>query len=65
MKIYNGPSVMTSEQRLQGAETLPSDEQFFRSIFEQLATGIAISSVEFGRFLRVNRAVCCMIGYSE
>jgi len=56
---------MTSEQRLQGAETLPSDEQFFRSIFEQLATGIAISSVESGRFLRVNRAVCRMTGYSE
>ena len=39
------------------------DDELFDSLFEQEATGIAVTTLA-GRFLRVNRALCGMIGYS-
>jgi len=41
-----------------------SDEQLLGSLFAQEATAIAVTTLE-GRFLRVNRALCGMTGYSE
>jgi PAS domain S-box-containing protein len=41
-----------------------SDDQLLGSLFAQEATGIAVTTLE-GRFLRVNRALCGMTGYSE
>ena len=39
------------------------DDELFDSLFDQEATGIAVTTLA-GRFLRVNRALCRMIGYS-
>jgi PAS domain S-box-containing protein len=39
-------------------------EQRFRATFEQAAVGIAHVSLE-GRFLRINKKFCDMVGYSE
>ncbi|MFX5801241.1 PAS domain S-box protein, partial [Acinetobacter baumannii] len=39
-------------------------EQRFRGAFETAAHGMALVSPE-GRWLRVNRAICEMVGYSE
>ncbi|HEY6721517.1 MAG TPA: PAS domain S-box protein, partial [Burkholderiales bacterium] len=41
-----------------------SDDQLLGSLFAQEATGIAVTTLE-GRFLKVNRALCGMTGYSE
>jgi len=41
-----------------------SDEGLFGSLFDQEATGIAVTTLG-GRFLRVNRALCRMTGYLE
>lgn len=38
--------------------------QRFRRIFEQAATGVAVTDLE-GRYLEANRAYCEMLGYSE
>ncbi len=39
------------------------DDELFDSLFDQEATGIAVTTLA-GRFLRVNRALCAMSGYS-
>lgn len=39
-------------------------EQRFRATFEQAASGLALLSTQ-GRFLRVNRHICELLGYSE
>ena len=46
-------------------EDLPSDDELFRSLIGQSATGVVVSAVETGRLLRVNDAMCRMTGYSE
>ena len=48
----------------QDEQALPGSDELFRSLFEQAATGVAVTSV-LGRFLRVNGALCRMTGYSE
>jgi len=40
------------------------DEQLFRSAFDDAAIGMSLASLSFG-LLRVNRAHCEMLGYSE
>jgi PAS domain S-box-containing protein len=45
------------------AEVIESDQRF-RATFEQAAVGIAIVSPE-GRFLRINKKFCDIVGYSE
>ncbi|MDB5964890.1 MAG: domain S-box protein [Polaromonas sp.] len=40
------------------------NENWFRSVFENAATGIAMSTAT-GRFLEANAAYCAMVGYSE
>lgn len=47
------------------AEALPGDDALFDALFKQSATGIAIASIDTGRFLRVNDAVCAITGYSS
>lgn len=55
---------MSSSQPLE-AVALPRDDELFNSLFDQSATGIAIASIDTGRFLRVNDAVCAITGYSS
>ena len=55
---------MSSSQRPQNDTALPDSDELFRSIFEQAVTGIAVAAAD-GRLLRVNGALCRMLGYSE
>jgi PAS domain S-box-containing protein len=52
-----------SAQRRQG-EALREAEERFRGAFENAAIGMALVAPD-GRWLRVNRAVCEIVGYSE
>ena len=51
-------------ERRAADERLRESEQRFRGAFDTAAHGMAIVSTE-GRWLRVNRAICEMVGYSE
>ncbi|WP_337847886.1 PAS domain S-box protein [Sphingomonas sp.] len=51
-------------ERRAADERLRESEQRFRGAFETAAHGMALVSPE-GRWLRVNRAICEMIGYSD
>ena len=51
-------------QRKQAESALSESEQRFRETFELAATGIAHVALD-GRFLRVNRRLCEMLGYAE
>jgi PAS domain S-box-containing protein len=63
-KIDHSPSTVSSSGHRDDEDTLPETDELFRSLFDQAATGIAVSS-ESGRFLRVNGAFCRMTGYNE
>jgi two-component system, cell cycle sensor histidine kinase and response regulator CckA len=53
-----------TDQRM--AETaLRESEMRYRAIFEQAAVGVAEVETGTGRFLRVNRRLCEIVGYSE
>jgi PAS domain S-box-containing protein len=52
---------MSSDQQPQAGF---SNNELLDSLFAQEATGIAVTTLE-GRFLRVNRALCRMTGYTE
>src|SRR4051812_43299077 len=54
---------LLSQQRLLAAALARSEAQY-RSTFEQAPVGIAHSSTD-GRFSRVNRKFCELLGYSE
>ena len=56
--------VQDISERRRSEEALHQANQRFRSAFDDAAIGMAIVSVE-GRFLRVNRALVELIGYSE
>jgi PAS domain S-box-containing protein len=45
-------------------EKLRINEQWFRTIFEQAAVGVALIESETGRFLRINAYYCEMLGYT-
>jgi PAS domain S-box-containing protein len=47
-----------------GEIAVPGEGVLFGSLFAQTAVGIAVGSLE-GRFLRVNQALCSMLGYDE
>jgi len=51
-------------QRKQAEAALAESEERFRETFELAATGIAHVALD-GRFLRVNRRLCEMLGYAE
>lgn len=68
--VYDGrPSVQTIirdiTDRKRAAETLRESEALFRSQFQFGNIGIAITSPLDQRWLRVNRRLCDMLGYSE
>jgi PAS domain S-box-containing protein len=64
MKTGKSESPLPSSKNTPAAQELPEGSELFRSLFEQAATGVAVTSIT-GRFLRVNRALCRMTGYSE
>ena len=49
----------------QTEEALRESEERFRTIFEQAAVGVAQMDTSTGRFIRVNRKFCDIVGYSE
>jgi len=51
-------------ERKQTETALRESEERFRNAFEQAAIGFAIYTPD-GRFLRVNQAMCKIVGYSE
>jgi PAS domain S-box-containing protein len=55
---------VASNLRQDGDAAIPDGGAFYRSLFDQTVTGIAIGSTD-GRFLRVNEALCRITGYSE
>jgi PAS domain S-box-containing protein len=55
---------MKSDKRPHGEPTVPDSHALLGSLFAQTAVGIAVISPE-GRFLRVNEALCRMLGYGE
>ena len=50
--------------RKEAEEALRESEQRFRGSFEHAATGMALVDAD-GRFLRVNRSLCEIVGYSQ
>ncbi len=55
---------MKSDTRRQAEPAVPDSEALFGSLLAQTAVGIAVISPE-GGFLRVNDALCRMLGYGE
>jgi PAS domain S-box-containing protein len=51
-------------ERRRAQEALQESEERFRSAFDSTAIGMALVSLD-GHWLRVNRALCDIIGYSE
>ena len=51
-------------QQKKAEEALRQSEERFRLTFENAAVGMALSDLE-GRYVKVNRAMCSMLGYSE
>ena len=62
-KFWQGVIHDITERKV-AEERLAASEQRFRSAFEDAGIGMAISSPG-GRYLRVNRAFCGMVGYTE
>ncbi len=46
-------------------EALRQSEKRFRAIFEQAGVGVNITEYQTGRYVRVNRELCRIVGYSE
>jgi PAS domain S-box-containing protein len=51
--------------RRRAEEALRESEERFRGAFDHAATGMSLTDPKSGRWLRVNRALCEMVGYSE
>lgn len=51
--------------RRDAERALRESEALFRTVFEEARVGMALFSPANGRFLRVNRALCEMLGYSR
>jgi len=52
-------------ERHQAEIALKESEQKFRAIFEQAAVGVALIETQTGRFLRINKKYCDIVGYSS
>jgi PAS domain S-box-containing protein len=61
---YGIMALRTREKREQAEEALRESEQRFANAFTYAAIGMALVSPE-GRWLKVNQAVCAMLGYTD
>ncbi|MDP9293560.1 MAG: diguanylate cyclase, partial [Actinomycetota bacterium] len=55
---------LVRESNVQALAAVQSSEESFRSAFQDAVIGMAVTGPE-GQLLRVNRALCEMVGYSE
>ena len=55
---------MAANEQAKPSDSIPPAEALFGALFEQAAVGLVLFSIG-GRFLRVNPAMCRMLGYSE
>jgi diguanylate cyclase (GGDEF)-like protein/PAS domain S-box-containing protein len=62
-RLFTGIIHDVTERKL-AESALRESEQRFRGSFERAATGMALVGTE-GRFLRVNRSLCEILGYTE
>ncbi len=51
-------------ERIEREDTLAENEELFRAAFETTPQGIALLTIE-GKWIRVNQALCNMLGYTE
>ena len=61
---WQGVMIDVTERKL-AEENLREAEALFRSAFDDVAVGMALTDPESQRYLRVNQAWCNMLGYSE
>jgi PAS domain S-box-containing protein len=61
MRISLGTHIAERDKAL---EALRESEARFRTIFEQAAVGVALIESETGRFIRINRRYCDIVGYT-
>jgi PAS domain S-box-containing protein len=59
-----GADALSTESTQEWSGSIRKSEERFRKIFENAATGIAITDWE-GRFQQCNPAYCALVGYSE
>lgn len=61
--LYARLVVLHTRERKLSAERLRASETRFQAVFEQTGVGIALSNLD-GQWLRVNRKLCSILGYS-
>jgi PAS domain S-box-containing protein len=61
---YVSAQVAQAIERKQAEEALRENEERFRGAFDDAATGMALVGLD-GRLLRVNRALCEIVGFAE
>ena len=62
--VWRQQRVRFYREREAAANTIRESEELFRATFEQAAAGIAHEGLD-GRWLRVNRRLCDIVGYSR
>jgi diguanylate cyclase (GGDEF)-like protein/PAS domain S-box-containing protein len=62
--LYFVSQIQDVTERKRAESALTDSEQRFRGSFERAATGMALVGTD-GRFLRVNRSLCEILGYPE
>jgi PAS domain S-box-containing protein len=63
--VYRIAGIAADVTELKSAEeTLRESEQRFRSAFDHASTGMALCALD-GRWLKVNRSLCNIVGYNE